>query len=537
MYILDCTLRDGGYYNNWDFDLKTVNAYLQAMALANIEYVELGLRNFPQKQFFGPFAYTTEHYLNNLELPSGPTYGVMIDAKTILQSGMPIQEAVDKLFIEKNNSKIGLVRIAAHFSEVNESKAIAKAIKAKGYLIGFNLMQSGGKPAELISATSAEISSWDCIDVLYFADSLGNMDADEVKRIIGALKKCWHGELGIHTHNNMGKALDNALQANKLNVTWLDVTVTGMGRGAGNAQTENLLAFLSKKPTAYNAAPVYDLAIRHFDKMQKKCGWGSNLLYFVGAQYNVHPTYIQNLLSDERYGPDEIVGAIDYLSKNEASSYNGVIMEQALNLNRYNLPISGDSRLVGLFDGKDVLIIGNGTSVELYQKDISDYIKTYQPVVLSININKNISESFVDFYVVSHNTKFLAEKNKYHEVRKPFIMPRHRFSDDEIRDIGRNVDIYDYGLTVESGVFEPKDTYCTIPSELTAGYALAVAIISKPRSIKLIGFDGYQKGDERQQEMIDLIMTVHEQHYDGKLESLTPTSYPLKKGSVYAPYI
>ena len=50
--ILDCTLRDGGYYNNWDFDSEVVNKYLAAMASANIDYVELGLRNFPQKKIF-----------------------------------------------------------------------------------------------------------------------------------------------------------------------------------------------------------------------------------------------------------------------------------------------------------------------------------------------------------------------------------------------------------------------------------------------------------------------------------------------------
>ena len=81
--ILDCTLRDGGYYNNWDFDTEVVESYLKAVATANIDFVELGLRNFSQVGFHGAFAYTTEDYINDMELPDGPVYGVMVDAKTI----------------------------------------------------------------------------------------------------------------------------------------------------------------------------------------------------------------------------------------------------------------------------------------------------------------------------------------------------------------------------------------------------------------------------------------------------------------------
>ena len=89
--VLDCTLRDGGYYNNWDFDEDLVRDYLNALAEAKIDYIELGLRNFPKCTFDGPFAYTKESYLNSIVLPPGPKYGVMIDAKTILSSNLQVE--------------------------------------------------------------------------------------------------------------------------------------------------------------------------------------------------------------------------------------------------------------------------------------------------------------------------------------------------------------------------------------------------------------------------------------------------------------
>ena len=260
------------------------------------------MRDFAKQGFLGAFAYTTEEFIDTLKLPVGPTYGVMVDAKTILESGMSVEEAISKLFVPAVQSDLGLVRVAAHFSEVELSEPIVAYLKKLGYIVGFNLMQAGGKDDDVIADKASEIAAWKDLDVLYFADSLGNMDGAEVQRVVKALRRNWNGPLGIHTHNNMGKGLDNTLTAIEAGVTWLDATVTGMGRGAGNTQTECLLACLDTGESKYKPKLIYELVIRHFEVMQKEYGWGSNLLYFLGAQSNVHPTYIQNLLSNTHYG-------------------------------------------------------------------------------------------------------------------------------------------------------------------------------------------------------------------------------------------
>ena len=139
--MLDCTLRDGGYYNNWDFNSNVVKAYLNAMADAKVDYVELGLRQFKNQGFLGAHAYTTSEFLNRLDLPDGPTYGVMIDAKTILSAEGSHSENLDKLFLDASNEKIGLVRIAAHHAEVLDCKLIVEHLKRKGYMVGLNIMQ------------------------------------------------------------------------------------------------------------------------------------------------------------------------------------------------------------------------------------------------------------------------------------------------------------------------------------------------------------------------------------------------------------
>jgi len=532
--ILDCTLRDGGYYNNWDFSTDVVNSYLEAMAAAKIDFVELGLRNFPKDGFFGAFAYTTEEYLNTLTLPEGPNYGVMVDAKTILTSGLNIKDSIDALFVPADESKIGLVRVAAHFAEVEESAAIVKYLKHLGYKVGYNLMQAGGKACDVISSKALMAKEWDALDVLYFADSLGNMGSAEVERIVKALRVHWSGELGIHTHNNMSKGLDNTLTARSAGVTWLDATVTGMGRGAGNTQTECLLAVLDQEDSNYCSQPVYELVIRYFETMQKEFGWGSNLLYFLGAQNEVHPTCIQNLLSNTHFGTDEIVGAIDYLSKLEGTtSYNGEVLKTALSFNSSSKPLSGDKALSQKFEGRELLIVSSGPSLHRYLTSIKDYIDKRKPIVIAVNAIEELPTQYIDYYAISHNSKFLSEHNIYSNLKKPIVLPAHRFSDQELQTVKGNY--LDYGISIVEGTFSASLDHCVIPYDLTVPYALAIAINGGADSISLIGFDGFERGDIRQIEMVELFTQIKIKLPNLNLVSLTPTTYPINQGSIYAP--
>jgi len=535
--ILDCTLRDGGYYNKWDFQPDVVKNYLETMAVSGIDYVELGLRNFPQAGFLGPFAYTTESFINNMELPVGPIYGVMVDAKTLLSSSLPIDEAIDALFLPSSESKLGLVRVAAHFAEVDRCEPVLRNLKDKGYLVGLNMMQAGGKDSDLISEFSGLVESWACVDVLYFADSLGNMDAAEVERIVAAIQAGWTGPTGIHTHNNMGQAVRNCQSAAAAGVSWLDSTITGMGRGAGNAQTEYILALFDDSVDKYRQDPVYKLVIRYFQEMKREFGWGESLLYFLGAQNNVHPTYVQNLLSNSHYGTEEIVGAINYLSKlKESNAYDNMVLEGALSLSGLDTVVAGSTALKGRFTGREVLILGRGESVLRYKKDIERYITDREPLVISVNISERVSIDLVDYFCISHNTKFLSESQDYSNLNRPVILPEHRFTGDELALLEGVPELLAFGLGVEPGQMRLSEDHCVLPHDLTLGYALCAALIGGAKHISLVGVDGYEHGDYRQLEMIELI-ECFKGVSDLPVTALTPTTYPILQSSIYAPII
>ena len=98
--ILDCTLRDGGYYNNWDFSLDLVKDYIKSISLSGIKYIELGFRSFSSKSFKGSNWYTTENYINSLIIPNNLKVSVMVNASQIIMKS-DLESSVRKLFVKK----------------------------------------------------------------------------------------------------------------------------------------------------------------------------------------------------------------------------------------------------------------------------------------------------------------------------------------------------------------------------------------------------------------------------------------------------
>ena len=128
---LDCTLRDGGYYTNWNFDRQLVNDYLNALDKINVDFVELGFRFLDKNKTKGEFAYTSEKLINKLKIPKNLNLGVMINASDFIDKNESPEDLIKKSFIHKKKSKILLVRIACHFEELKKISTIVKFLKKK----------------------------------------------------------------------------------------------------------------------------------------------------------------------------------------------------------------------------------------------------------------------------------------------------------------------------------------------------------------------------------------------------------------------
>lgn len=525
--ILDCTLRDGGYYNDWDFEAEMVSEYLDSVAEAGLEFVELGLRQFSNAKYRGAHAYTTREYLDRLDLPEGPTYGVMIDANTVLSEKISQQDCIDNLFLDATDEKVSLVRVAAHFREVSECLPMLERLKEKGYIVGLNIMQASLQSDLDLMKLSAIIGRWKCIDVVYFADSLGSMGITDVERVYNALRSNWNGDLGFHAHNNMSQAITNAMKAVELGCNWIDCTVTGMGRGAGNAETEYLLLEPTILRPMEKLSPLFNLVATRFEAMKKSYGWGASVPYYIGALKNIHPTYVQELCSDNSLQPSLLPGILKDLGDTvQPHVFNKTILENVKSsIVSQHEHIEG-VRAPNILAGREVLLIAQTDSSLKYQGAIADYAKKKNAILMSINFPKQVPSLAYDYIVVSHNEKFREEGHKYQNTKCPFIAPKQLFSDNSI-DV-----VFDYGFSIKENVFENHGSYSDIPFRLTLAYAIGFCLDAGADKINLAGFSGYDKDDSRQKEMESFLSILSGTNL--KLLSLTPTSFSIEERSIYA---
>ena len=530
-FFLDCTLRDGGYYNDWDFETHLVQDYLHAMDSLTIDFVEIGFRTLKNQSFKGGFAYSTDTFLNRLTIPLGlvDKIGVMINGSEIADPKTQLI-SLKKLFKHKTKSPVTLVRIACHVHEFINCLPAAKWLKEQGYLVGFNLMQIADRSLEEITQLAEAANAYP-IEVLYFADSMGSLSSDQLTDIIHAFKKGWKGALGIHTHDNIGQAVNNSIHAVKSGITWVDSTVTGMGRGPGNAQTEYVILALSDyRQNHGNPIKLLELIRKYFKPMQNSYGWGINPFYYLAGQYGIHPSYIQETLQDQRYSEEDIMAVIDFLKIEGGKKFSLDTLEVARNF--YSGKPRGTWEPHTLLKDKTVLILGTGPSIKKYQSEIEDFIEHTQPYVIALNTESNIRYELVNARAACHPVRLLANCQEHLKLPQPLITPFSMLPE-AVKTNLVNKEILDFGVIINNQGFGFNKNYCELPTSLVIAYTLAIANSGQAKKIILAGFDGYNADDPRSKEMDQLLKVYKDKPNTVSLTSITPTRYEVPIKSIF----
>ena len=293
--VVDATLRDGGLVNNFGFTDEFVRDLYQANVDAGVDYMEFGYRA-SKKMFnpseFGKWKFCDEADLRDIvgENPTSLKIAIMADAgrcdyKTDI--------------LPKKDSVVDMVRVACYVHQIPLALDMIEDAKAKGYEVTCNLMAVSKVSGTDLMAALRMISE-SSADVLYLVDSFGNFYpeniADMSKMYVGAMNG---KEAGFHGHNNQQLAFANTIEACRWGVNYLDVTVNGMGRGAGNCYSEQLLSFL--KNPKYSALPIYDFVSKHMLKIrQEGAVWGYDLPYLLTGVMNSHPSSAIKFIKDGR---------------------------------------------------------------------------------------------------------------------------------------------------------------------------------------------------------------------------------------------
>lgn len=529
--LLDCTLRDGGYYNDWDFPTSLVEKYLRAMSDAGIPVVELGFRFLELNSYAGPTAHTTDPYIEDLNVPADLKVCVMLNAKDLVSWEHGPKGAIDKLFVNSKRSRLDLVRIATTSSELTKLRPAIDRLGELGYPVGVNLMQ-------IHSLTQAEISEFGhwCTDsqavVAYFADSFGGLYPSDIERIVHSIRSGFEGPIGCHLHDNMSLAMANSLAAIDSGVTWIDATIRGMGRGPGNAQTEFLAVELKKRGLAdVDLRPLLGLVSEDFAELQAKFRWGTNLYYLLSACNGVHPSYVQSLMTDPRYGAEDVISIIEQLGHSGGAKFSLNLATEASKESASSEPGNWDA--TNWCQGKHILIIGPGETTESHRDDIERFIVRNDLLVLNLNLTPHISQSLIDGYVVCNPVRALLDRRNLSVDDIPIFAPGPIAS--LMAEWQPNRQVYDYGFKVENGKFAVGPTICVLPHGLVCAYGLALALQGDASLISLVGIDGFNVSDPRQSEMIEVFSLFAEIPSAPSIQALTPSRYPIRASSLYSP--
>jgi 4-hydroxy 2-oxovalerate aldolase len=529
--LLDCTLRDGGYYNSWDFSSNLINDYLIAMSAISVNYVELGFRSLESNDFKGGCAFTTDSFIEDLEVPNEVKLGVMLNAKEIVNHEKGVIHAITQLFKPAAKSPISFVRIASSIDEFEQALPASTTLKDMGYEVCFNLMQIADRSQEEIKNV-AYLAKNNPIDVLYFADSMGSMSPEQTSNIVSILRSEWDGALGIHTHDNMGQALANSLRAVDEGVTWIDGTVTGMGRGPGNVKTEYLAIELAdRQNTSLNITPLLSLISKYFKPLKAKYNWGANSYYYLAGKYGIHPSFVQEMLSDTRYDDVDLITVLEYLRKEGGKKFNVHTLESGRHF--YTEKPKGSWSPANLLSHKEVLIIGSGPNAKRHHRVLESYIYSSKPIVIALNTEITISEELIDIRAASHPVRLLAESSAHLKLPQPLAVPASMLPKNLLSSLGTKK-LLDFGIVIKDNTFHFNKNHCVLPSSLVIAYVLAIAASGNASRVLLAGFDGYNADDPRMSEMNNLLNVYQQSEGVPSLLAITPSRYKLPSKSVYS---
>lgn len=494
--ILDCTIRDGGYVNNWDFDEKLVRETYRALSKAGVDYVELGYHGsekYFDKNKYGRFRFSTAEDVSNVCAGiDGARVALMVDHG---------KYDIDDLIWYKD-TPVKLIRSAFHKDKVEEALKLLLKVKELGFAVSANFMG-------FASYTQAERDRVlfflrDLpIDYAYVADTYGSMFPDQVAEFFGPLLEIKHIKWGFHPHNNLQMSFADALAAIKVGAQIVDGSVFGMGRGAGNLPTEIILAYLNRQePDKYNVVPVLNLIDRYYTELHKKYEWGYNLPYMLSGIYGCHPDYAKNLVERKEYDIEDIWNILEVVKINDPVGFRKQLIEDVLKKGVFGKKgLSAPSKksvkafngngsnvnYINRHKGKDFLILANGPSLKEFRTEIDAFIRKYDPVVLGGNYLGGLFEPhyhafvnkrrFVDYVEgVAPSSKLLIGQHIPEDMIKEYVSRDYEviYYDDSLEN----------PFDIQNGVISSN---CRTVAVLLSG----VALVMGAKRLFLAGMDGY----------------------------------------------
>lgn len=295
--VLDCTLRDGGLVNNFYFTDEFVRDLYKTCVAAGIDYMEFGYKastDIFNESDFGKWKFCKDDDIRAIvgDNDTNLKISVMADVGRTNHK---------RDIINKADSPVDLIRVATYINTIPAAIEIIEDAKKKGYETSCNIMAVSKVNNDDLVNGLKEIANSN-VDVIYIVDSFGSYYPEQIAKLAdmyGEIGDKYNKKIGIHAHNNQQLAFANSITALMHGTKFLDSTISGMGRGAGNCFTESLLGFL-RNPN-YNLLPIMDFVQKHMLKLKAEGNvWGYDIPYLLTGILNAHPSSAIKFIKDQR---------------------------------------------------------------------------------------------------------------------------------------------------------------------------------------------------------------------------------------------
>ena len=404
--LLDCTLRDGGYINNWRFGAEVMSKVVRKVIIAGVDVIEGGYISVKESGDKDVARFDSLEDTRRVISDKGD----MQDFAFMINYGeFPIEN------ISNATDESPILRIAFHKKNIDEAFNYFRKVEDKGYRYFVQPMgalnYTDEEYVELIRRTN-KLNT----EAFYVVDSFGVMELKDFRRLIFLADNNLDKSkmLGYHAHNNLQQAYGNAkymVEQNLEHDLIIDASVFGMGRGAGNLNIELFAKYLNE-----NCGSHYDIEpfLEVFDECLKPIFmhtfWGYSLPFYLSSIHNCHPNYAMFLAEKNTLTVKSIheilqmIPAADKISftKDKANAYYNDYQEKWMD-DREALQELEDE-----LSGRNVTILAPGKSLTVFHEDIARHIQETNSVVIGVN---RASEKYrYDFLFVANEKRLTEEK-------------------------------------------------------------------------------------------------------------------------------
>ena len=415
IYLLDCTLRDGGYINNWKFGEDAIKSIIKKIEKTCIELIEIGFIKGdtynPNVSLF-PDTKTCKKIIGKKK--DGIKYVGMID----MSAPVPLER------ITPNDGKtIDLIRVIFKKPKLNEAIDYCAYIKKQGYEVYANFVNTDSYTDKEFIEGIEKVNQLEP-DGVAIVDTFGMMKRRQLFRLISIADNNLSKGITLcyHAHNNLQQAFGNAEALVEMNLRrniCIDACVFGMGRGAGNLNLELFAEYMNENfGTNYHITPMLEIMDEYLSNFYHKKFWGYSLPLYLSATSGCHPNYAIYLAEKETLSVKAFNEILYRLNPEEKEVFNKDVAEKYYK--EYFENFIEDKRTIeklrSIFLDRVVVMIAPGkTSIE--NISVAEQNKKNNNALV-VTVNFYDERFYPDFIFCSNERKFnrLPHNNKCREI-------------------------------------------------------------------------------------------------------------------------